>query len=172
MVQIFCGALGALLIWSTLRDVFQSVIVPRAANQRLRISCFLNRGLWRIWPTIGMRMDDDERREDFFGTFAPFALVALLGTWVVTLIVGYGLLFYAIGAQIAPQPVNLWTAIYFAGTTLLTIGYGDYTGQTGLAHFVSLAAGISGLSVVAVVTAFLFAVFGSFQRREVFVTYL
>jgi hypothetical protein len=164
--------LGAFIVFAMLRDVFQSVIVPRATDRRLRFSLYVNRGLWSIWPAIAWKIHDDDRREDFFATYAPFAMVTLLGFWVVGLIFGYGLLFFALHGQMSPQPVNLWTAIYFAGTTMLTIGYGDYTGHTGLAHFISLAAGISGLSVVAVLTAFLFAVFGSFQRREVFVTFL
>jgi hypothetical protein len=62
--------------------------------------------------------------------------------------------------------------MYFAGTSFLTIGYGDITAGSGLARLVSLCAGASGLSVVAVVTAFLFSVFGAFQRREVFVVLL
>ncbi|MDQ6929545.1 MAG: potassium channel family protein [Candidatus Eremiobacteraeota bacterium] len=172
MIEIASGLLGVFLIGSTLRDVFQSVIVPRAVNRRLRLSFFLTGSLWKIWPVVGFRMTNEDRRENFFGTYAPFALVCLLAAWVVTLIAGYGMLFYALHAQMQPQPFNLWTALYFAGTTLLTIGFGDYTGRTGVAHVVSLAAGISGLSVVAVVTAFLFSVFGAFQKREVFVTYL
>ena len=172
MIEIASAALGLFLIWSTLRDVFQSVIVPRAVNQRLRISFFLSRALWKLWPAIGLRIKDSDKREDFFGTYAPFAMVVLLATWVIVLIAGYGFVFWAIHVQMQPQPFNLGTAMYFAGTTILTIGFGDYTGKSGLAHLLSLAAGVSGLSVVAVVTAFLFAVFGAFQRREVFVTFL
>ena len=163
---------GAFLIWSALRDVFQSVIVPRAVDRRFRLSFYLNRMLWKLWPAMGWHIKNDDRREDFLATFAPFALVATLFTWVLVLVVGYGLLFFALHDQLRPQPVNLWQALYFAGTTMLTIGFGDYVGNTGLSRALSLAAGASGLSVVAVVTAYLFAVFGSFQRREVFVTFL
>lgn len=172
MLQTVAGLSGAFLIWIALRDVFQSVIVPRAADRRLRLSYYVGSMLWSIWPRIGWRIADDDKREDFFGTYAPFAMVATLVTWVVVLIIGYGLIFYAISDQLRPQPVNLWKAMYFAGTTMLTIGFGDYVGNTGIARAISLAAGASGLSVVAVVTAYLFAVFGSFQRREVFVTFL
>ncbi|MDP9016777.1 MAG: potassium channel family protein [Candidatus Eremiobacteraeota bacterium] len=163
---------GVFLIWISLRDVFQSVIVPRAVTRRFRISFYLNRLLWHVWPAIGWRIRDDDRREDFFGTYAPFAMITTLALWVFVLIVGYGLLFYAIRGQLQPQPVTIWTAMYFAGTTMLTIGFGDYTGHTGLARLLSLAAGASGLSVVAVTTAYLFAIFGAFQKREAFVSYL
>ena len=172
MLEIAAAVAGAFLIWTALRDVFQSVIVPRAVDRRFRISYYLSRIMWYVWPRIGWRIRDDDKREDFLGTYAPFALVFLFSSWVLVLVLGYGLIFWSIHDQLHPQPVNLWTAMYFAGTTMLTIGFGDYVGNTGLARALSLAAGASGLSVVAVVTAFLFAVFGSFQRREVFVTFL
>ena len=171
-LQWLIALAGIFLILVTLRDVFQSVIVPRAVDRRLRISYFLSRWLWGIWPKLSWAYRDEGKREDFLGTYAPFAMVALLMAWVFTLIVGYGLVFYAMRDQFHQRPINVWTAMYYAGTTLLTIGFGDYTARTGLARLVSLAAGASGLSVVAVVTAYLFAIFGSFQQREVFVTYL
>jgi hypothetical protein len=169
--NLIVGAAGILLVLTTLGDVFQSVIVPRAVS-RWRPSSYLTRRLWSIWQPIALRYRDENRREDFLATFAPFAMVAILLMWVVLLVVGYGLIFYAMRDQIRPQPHSIWTTIYFAGSTLLTIGFGDFVGRTAFARFVSLAAGASGLSVVAVVTAYLFAVFGSFQKREVFVTYL
>ncbi|MBV8726488.1 MAG: two pore domain potassium channel family protein [Candidatus Eremiobacteraeota bacterium] len=152
-----------------MRDVFQSVVLPRAVDRRLRISAYLVRGLWRIWPRLSWQIKDDDKREDFLATFAPFALICILAAWVFTLVVAYGLIFYALRSQLQPQPVDFWGALYFAGTSLFTIGFGDITGRGGLARFLSLAAGASGLSVVAITTAFLFAVFGAFQRREVFV---
>lgn len=169
VLNVAAGLLGLFLILITLRDVFQAVIVPRAVSRRLRISAGLTRILWALWPRLAWRIADDGAREDFLATFAPFAMVCFLAAWVATLIVGYGLLFFSIRGELQPQPINLGKSLYFAGTSLLTIGFGDITGRTGFARVLSVAAGASGLSVVAVVTAYLFAVFGSFQRREVFV---
>ncbi|MBV9737476.1 MAG: two pore domain potassium channel family protein [Candidatus Eremiobacteraeota bacterium] len=169
IVNVVAALLGIFLIWAALRDVFQAVVLPRAVDRRLRISAYLVRFLWRIWPRLSWRIADDDKREDFLATFAPFALICILAAWVFTLVVAYGLLFYALRSQLQPQPVDFWGALYFAGTSLFTIGFGDITGRGGLARFLSLAAGASGLSVVAITTAFLFAVFGAFQRREVFV---
>ncbi len=59
--------------------------------------------------------------------------------------------------------------LYFAGTSLLTIGFGDIVGRTALPRFVSVLAALAGLSLLSILTAFLFAIFGSFQLRETFV---
>ncbi len=169
VLNIAAGLLGLFLIWIALRDVFQSVVLPRAVDRRLRISAYLVRFLWRIWPQMSWRISDDDKREDFLATFAPFVLISILAAWVLTLIVGYGFIFYALRSHLQPQPVSFLSSLYFAGTSLLTIGFGDITGHDGWTRFLSLAAAASGLSVLAITTAFLFAVFGAFQRREVFV---
>ncbi len=169
ILNALCALAGLLLVLVALRDVFQVVLVPRAISRRWRISAGLTQFLWRIWPPLSWRIRDEGAREDFLSMFAPFTMIALLATWALTLTLGYGLLLFAMRSQLHPQSLSFFGALYFAGTSFLTIGYGDITASSGLARLVSLFAGASGLSVVAVVTAFLFSVFGAFQRREVFV---
>lgn len=154
-----------------LRDVFQGVIVPRPENTVLRISHAIMRGLWYLWPRMAylVHRGDNRRREDFLGTFAPFELVTVLVAWVATLVIGWGLFFYGIRGQLHPSALTFDGAIYYAGASLLTIGYGDIVAVTPLARIMSLVAASTGLGVVAIVTSFLFAVFGSFQARERFV---
>jgi len=162
---------GALVVGLTLNDVFQSVVVPRATGRRYRISSYVWRWMWELWPWIAWRLfaTNDERREDFLATFAPFMLVALLGMWIGLLIVGYGFVLWGIRSEITPHDVSLGTALYFAGTSLLTIGFGDVVGRGALARLVSVLAALSGLAFLSIATAYLFALFGSFQQRETFV---
>lgn len=164
-------AIGVTVIVLALADIFQSVIVPRAPSMRLRFSLFVWRGLWRLWPPVAERLHphDSRSREDFLGSFAPFALVAMMVVWVIVLVLGYGAVLWALRAQIAPLPRSYWDAAYFAGASLFTIGFGDIVGRGGVARVVSLCAGASGLGVVSITTAYLFAIFGTFQRREAFI---
>jgi len=89
--------------------------------------------------------------------------------WATLAILSYGAIFYGLRAEISPHIHDYGQAVYFAGTSFLTIGYGDYVPRSGLTRFCALAAGASGLGVVSVTTAFLFAIFGAFQTREAFV---
>lgn len=172
-LNILAIAAGLFLVYIALRDVFQGVIVPRAENTVLRVSHYLNRGCWRIWPwTAYLLYRDARRRENFLGTFAPFMLVVYLVTWVGLLIAGWGLFFYGIRDQLRPDGLSFAECVYFAGASFLTIGYGDIVGTTTLAHMSSLVAGACGLAVVAVVATFLFSIFGAFQQRERFVVTL
>jgi hypothetical protein len=121
-----------------------------------------------MWPPIAYKLNDT-KREDFFGTFAPFFLVCLLVAWVTMLVLGWGLFFYGIRDQMRPSNLSFSSAVYYAGSSLLTIGYGDILAHTPLARVASLVCAASGLGVVAIVISFLFAVFASFQQRERFV---
>jgi hypothetical protein len=154
-----------------LRDVFQGVIVPRAENTTLRISRYLMSGLWDLWPILAYRFfpQDEDKREDFLGTFAPFQLVLLLVVWVTLLVLGWGLLFYGIRGELRPANLSFGACLYFAGESLLTIGYGDIVAMTAAARTMALLSAASGLGTFAIVISYLFAIFGAFQQRETFV---
>lgn len=165
------GAAGLFLVLSVAADVFQSAIVPRPAR-RWRPSARIFRWGWLLTRSLGLRMRDGERREALFGTFAPLVLVVVLAFWIVALTFGFAAMFFALRTQLRPEPETYWGAAYFAGTSLLTLGFGDITGQSGLARMLSLIAAALGLGTFAIVTAYLFALFAAFQRREAFIVSL
>src|SRR5450755_1988438 len=171
MIPALLVIAGALMVVLTFSDVFQSVIVPRPARRRLRISAFISRWFWRGWRWIGHTAIGNETREDFLGTFAPALLIFLLVFWVASLIAGYGLIFFALRTHLRPEP-DLGGALYFAGSSLLTIGFGDIVPVSPATRFLSVLAGASGFGIVAILTTFLFAIFGAYQSREAFVVAL
>lgn len=166
--------IGVFCIFLALNDVFQSVIVPRAVGRSLRVSYIIWRGGWWIWPRLSFRLHpaNESAREDFLATFAPLALIAQLIVWSILLVVGFGFVFWAVAEHIHPHLTSFFQALYFAGTAYFTIGFGDFVGATGWTRMWALIAGASGFGVVGTTTAFLFAVFGSFQAREQFVVTL
>src|SRR3954453_11201531 len=115
--------LGVLLVTAVLWDVFQTVVVPRPSSGRFRIARNLTRLSWRATRQVALRIDNPRRREGMIGAFAPFLVLLLLVVWVVTLLVGYGLLFWALRDQVSPPLAGLSQAIYLAGTALFTIGF-------------------------------------------------
>ncbi len=163
--------IGIAAIALALADVFQSVVVPRAPTLLYRISLVVWRGLWHFWPVLAYRFHprDGNKREDSLATFAPFALIAMLVTWVAVLVLGYGAILWSVRRELSPVPHSYWDTAYFAGTSLLTIGFGDIVPRPGFARFISLCAAASGLGVLSITTAYLFALFGTFQRRESFI---
>jgi hypothetical protein len=104
--------------------------------------------------------------------FGPLAILALLGIWVVALVCGYGLMLEALSNQLSPKVEDFSTAFYVAGTSLLTIGYGDYVPTALPARLVTLVAAASGLTILALVISLTFSLYSWFGRREVLVLML
>jgi hypothetical protein len=163
---------GIALVAVVLYDVFETVVVPRRTGRFLRLSPQIVAWLWPIWRRYGVRLHPAWRREDFLGTFAPLLLVLLLFMWEASLIVGFGLVMHSLQDQIDPKPADFSSALYFAGASLLTIGYGDIVPLGIAARTAVLMAGASGLAVVALVISLTFNLYTSFARREVFVLIL
>jgi hypothetical protein len=153
-------------------DVFETVLVPRPTPGRLRLARHLTRVTWRAWRGIALRVRAGGERERLLGLYAPANVIALLGLWLVVLVVGYGLIFMALRDQLQPPPTDLGNALYFAGTSIMTLGFGDIVASGVLARVVTLLAAATGLGVVAVVLTYLFSLFASFQRREILVVTL
>ena len=162
---------GLLIVLVVVNDVFNTVILPRPAPARYRPAGILTRNSWRAWRAYAERQPTPERREQRFGMFAPAIVLALLTTWILMLIAGFGLMLHALAAEIAPVP-DFGTALYFAAVSLLTIGYGDVVATAGPSRVVAIAAGAVGLGIVALTITYLFSLYASFQRREVLVVTL
>lgn len=167
--MVFELVAGVILVTAVLFDVFESVVLPRRAGNLFRLAPHVLALPWPIWRRIGLRLQPAWRREDFLGTFAPLAIVLLLALWFAGLIVGFGLILHALHDQLMPPIADFETAFYMAGTSLLTIGFGDVVATTGAARFTVVFAGAAGLTIVALVIALTFNLYASFARREVLV---
>ena len=170
MLDIAEGIVGALVVVWILNDVFQSVAVPRP-TPGLRPTTILARFTWPAWRALAERRPT-AGRERLLAQYAPLLLVTLLGVWILGLLFGYGLLFHAMRSQIKPPPEDLFAAMYFAGTSLLTVGFGDVVALEPAARALSIVAATSGLGVVALSISFIFSLFANFQRREALVVTL
>src|SRR4029077_3910223 len=122
--------------------------VPRPTPGWFRIGRYIIRGTWRGLRAIRDRRPD-RSYDRVLGLFAPAMTVALLGAWLVALILGYGLIMYALRDELQPIPSSLGSALYFAATTVLTIGFGDIVAIGAPARIIITSAAITGLGVVA-----------------------
>ncbi|TMD09047.1 MAG: two pore domain potassium channel family protein [Chloroflexi bacterium] len=160
--------LGIVVVGITLFDLFQSVVLPRPAVGRIRLSPWLIRLSWAIWRRFGRLQWENGRREAILGSYGPLALLTLLGAWVLSLVLGYGLVLHSLGSQLSPAP-DFGTALYFSGASLLTFGYAGFEAIGVPARIVVLTEGANGLALVALVVSLLFSLYASFQQREVLV---
>lgn len=162
---------GALLVLAVLFDLFQSVVLPRPTPGAFRLTGSILRVTWAVFRGLALRFSV-ARREALLGSYAPAAVLLLLATWIVGLILGYGLMLHGLRQQLKPVPPDFETAVYASAISLLTIGFGDVVPVQLPARILVVLEGASGLGSVAMVISLLFTLYAAFQKREVAVVLL
>src|SRR5438093_1311632 len=148
---------GVVLLVGTLLDVFRTMVMPRAARGRYRLTRLLFLGVWRPWRWVALRAKSPQSRERVLAGAAPMSLFVLLGAWAGLAIVAYGLILWSpafVHGVHGPGDGTFPTTLYFSGTSLFTIGFGDVV-ATGLTRAVVIVEGATGLGLVAVVIGYL-----------------
>jgi ion channel len=160
---------GIVVLLFTLLDIFSTLVVPRASRRRIRVARMLFPLMWRPWRWVGVRMTTLDWRERVLAVAAPAFFFLLLVSWTVLAVLGYALVLWSpafvngVHGQGAGQ---FLTSLYFSGSSLFTIGFGDIV-ATGLTRAVVVVEGATGLGLVAVVIAYLPVLYQAFNRREV-----
>src|SRR3954447_5621295 len=122
---------GILVLAWTLLDVVRTLVIPRAARGRVRLSRLLFRLLWPPWRWIGLRRKSVQRRERVLAGAAPSIFFALLAGWAFLALLGYTLILWspAFAAGLGPGGDSFGQALYESGSSLFTLGVGG--GPTG-----------------------------------------
>jgi hypothetical protein len=156
-----------ILLW-TLLDVFRTLVMPRAARGRIRLSRILFRLMWAPWRWVGVRRTTVQGRERILAAAAPFFFFVLLVGWASLALLGYALIMWspAFVHGMAPGEGSFEDALYSSGTALFTLGFGGGV-PTGWTRAVEVIAGATGLGLFAVVIAYLPVLYQAFNRREV-----
>ena len=173
-MRIFTLIAGIVCVVVVLLDAFQTIILPRRATGRFRLTRIFYILTWRPWVLLSSCMRDARKRETAFSFYGPLSLIFLLVMWAGMLIVGYALIYYALGSPFHDpvQSSTLRTDLYVSGTTLFTLGLGDVTPLTRHSReLVILEAGM-GFGLLAVVMGYFPVLYGAFSKREVSISLL
>jgi hypothetical protein len=176
VILLAVPAAGLILV--VLLDAFETIVLPRRVTRPAQFARWFYRAIWALWSVrarrVPARPGRNARRETWLSIYGPFALLVLLGTWAVGLIVGFGLLQFAVGSQISSSlnPPDFWTDLYLSGTTVFTLGLGDVVPTSTTAQvLVVIEAGL-GFAFLALIISYLPVLYQSFSRREVSISML
>ena len=169
-------AVGTACLFFALLDAFQTIILPRRASGRFRITRLVYVFTWPPWVAVTSRVRSAKKRETAFSFYGPLSLVFLILVWAAALVLGFALLFYGLGSPfadaLAVNGVGFRSDLYVSGTTLFTLGLGDVVPRNPWAReLIILEAGM-GLGFVAVVIGYFPVLYGAFSRREVSISLL
>ena len=165
---------GVLCVSIVLLDAFQTIILPRRATGRFRLTRIFYIVSWRPWRFVARRLHHPRKRETALSYYGPLSLILLLVVWAAGMVVGFGLIFYSMGSPFndAAQPPNFYSDLYVSGTTLFTLGLGDVTPHSPWVRVLIILESGTGLGFLAVVMGYFPVLYGAFSRREVSISLL
>lgn len=161
-MRVLAGIAGVALIVLLLSEFFVAFMLPRRVRRDPRIARRINSFLWRPWRALSQRFTQTTA-DTMLGLFGPLALLAELFVWVIGLMVGYGLLEWAVaGGRFRDRILSSSGLFLSAGST---------GGSYGL-RIVELLEAATGLGVLFIVIGYMPAVYTGFSRRETAVSQL
>jgi hypothetical protein len=151
---------GIVLAAMTLRDVFETVVVPGGSRASLRVARRLGGVLLPLWKAVR------GRRRGISGGFAPVVLFGSFVIWITLLALSFGLMAYAARSHFKPALGSLAEGIYVAGSSMMTVGPGKTDVAMGVARWIVLWAGFCGLAVMTMAVTYLLQVQSSIGQRD------
>lgn len=179
-MQVLALIVGAICCLTVFLDAFQTIILPRRATGRFRITRMFLVATWQPWRAVAEWSDSAKRREYIYSIYGPLSLILLLLLWAMLLILGFGLFYFAMGTpftdvmgvQTAAGLSRFRTALYVSGTTMFTLGLGDVVPHSLGARTLIICESGVGLGFVALVIGYLPVLYQAFSRREVSIALL
>ena len=162
---------GAALIPLMLQDSFEVMLLPRRVQRRWRLMGIFFHVAWALWAGIGRMIKSRSERERFLSLFGPISMVGLFSIWAAGLVTGFGLVYWSLERHL-PAHYDLASYVYMSGTTLVTLGYGDFTPHTGITKAIAVTEAATGFGLLAVVIGYLPVLYQLFSRRETHVMQL
>ena len=157
-LDILLFSVGVLVAALTLRDVFETVVVPGGSRASLRVT-------HRVVCACCQSGNSSRPAPRPVGTFAPLVLVAFLRHLDGLLTFAFGLMAYALRDDFQPPLQSFGDAFYLVGSSLATVGLSaSHPARAG--RWVILAAGFCGLAVMTMAVTYLLEVQNSIARRD------
>jgi hypothetical protein len=167
-MTLLCGVVGALIVLFLLTEVFEGLVLPRQVTRPFRLTRLYYRIAWGTWGACADRLPTGRRRDTFLSYYGPLSLLLLFGLWAAGLILGFGLLQYALELREG----GLIDALYLSGATFTTLGYGDVLPRNLAARMLAVVEAGTGLGFFAVVISYLPVLYQAFSRRESLISLL
>lgn len=159
----FLFALGIAIVLLTGASVLFTMVLPRSPKGFDRLSVSVNRVVRLVFLAFTRFITDYERKDAFLAPLGPVALVAQLIIWAGCLALGFALM-------LLYSTHHFSQAFLQSTTALFTVGSVHRGGPANIG--IDITAGAMWAIVVALQIAYLPALYGSFNRREVLVAML
>lgn len=163
MVKLAELVVGIALVVGTLVDAIGTLVAARGLTGRWRPTRQFYWVTWRAWRAVGRRLGG--RQEGFLSLYAPLTLLTLLVLWLVGLLLGWSLVYQA-GRDSLRGETGYLSVLYYSGTCLFTLGFGDILPTAGALRIAALVEAATGLITMALAISYLPVLYAAYGRRE------
>lgn len=165
--------IGVIVILVILWDAFETIILPRRVNRRIKLTGLFYSSFWVPWSAFIHYIKAPKRRDKSLSLFGPLSLILLLIVWVLGLILGYALILWAIERDVAgAENASFAMHMYLSATTFFTLGYGDIVPVSSWGRLISVVEAGNGFGLLAIVISYLPILYQAFSRREASISLL
>ncbi len=173
-MQVVTMLLGILCLLVVLLDAFQTIILPRRAAGRLRLTRIFYILTWIPWRFVAVRIRHPRKRETALSFYGPLSLIFLLVVWASGMVFGFSLIYYSLGSPFSDtsQAIGYLSDLYVSGTNFFTLGLGDVTPRSEIARVLSIFEAGTGFGFLAIVMGYFPVLYAAFSRREVSISLL
>ena len=173
-MKLFIAIAGFFILFATLWEAFETIILPRRVTRPIRLVRIFYRVTWTAWAAINRLIRNKKVRDAQLSYYGPLSLLGLFATWAFLLILAFAMLHWAAGSAInAPgETPTFLTDFYLSGTTFFTLGLGDVTPRTMLAKAITVTEGGTGFGFLGLMISYLPTLYGAFSQRELNISLL
>lgn len=169
MTAFLFTAAGIFLLGFVAYDVYATIL--DASGRAGPLSGFLNRLVWGASRRLAFCFSR-QRRHRLLNLVGPMLMPALIVIYLFLLITGFALIYIPrMPADFTVEPTaassNWIESLYFSGSTLITLGYGDITPRMLFVRFVALVEGASGFALISLAVTYLITVYSALARKRV-----
>jgi hypothetical protein len=156
ILNILIFIAGAVIVLGTFASALQTLILPRGTRDL--VTHFAFRSSWLVFGPLVRLTKTYERRDRIMALYAPVSVMLVVITWLILVLLGYMLMYFANGIQ------PLSDAFTLSGSSLLTLGFA--TVDTVWLHVLVFSEAAIGLGLVALLIAYLPTMYNAFSKRE------
>ncbi|MGI9624649.1 MAG: hypothetical protein ACR2PK_17590 [Acidimicrobiales bacterium] len=161
-LEILLFAMGFTMAAAVVLSAVRTVAVPRGEQVLLSKALFTtSRHVFRAMTRLART---PESKEAFRARMAPMTMLLMPFVWALGVILGYSLMFWALGVR----PYK--DALVLSGSSFTTLGFRSTTSFVEMLLAISEA--LLGLGLVALLISFMPSLYGAFSRREALVSRL
>ena len=163
-MRYVAAIVGVALVVTVLADMVNTLVTTQTAQGRWWLTRRVYTIAWKVIRRIAEALGEGPARERLLGTFAPVSVLALLVVWVVQQVLGFALIWWAVGGVSGASGFGDY--VYYSGVVYFTLGFGEVVPAEIVPRLGTLAEAFAGVLTTALVIGYLPALYGAYSERE------